>query len=100
MARITIRLPDSLLTRLDALAAERGLDRSRVVRQSLEVTLAGRPGPPVAEPSEDELLELLAEKARAGNVAAIRSLLARIEDADPRERALAVLEKMAEERRQ
>jgi hypothetical protein len=51
---------------------------------------------------ESELLELLAEKARQGNVAAIRVLLVREEerDRDPRARSLALLQEMAEARRQ
>jgi hypothetical protein len=47
-----------------------------------------------------ELLELLSEKARQGNVAAIRSLLAREEELDPRQRAMLSFEALAEERGQ
>jgi hypothetical protein len=50
-------------------------------------------------PSQEELLELLSERAGAGNVAAIRALLAREDELDPRERALQVLEGIAQERR-
>jgi hypothetical protein len=55
---------------------------------------------PSETPTEEELLELLSEKARRGNVAAIRSLLARTDDTDPRQRALAAFEAIAGERRQ
>jgi hypothetical protein len=34
-------------------------------------------------PSEGELLAILAERARAGNVAAVRALLLRVEQRDP-----------------
>jgi hypothetical protein len=52
------------------------------------------PGPP----AEEELLDLLAEKARGGNVAAIRSLLAREYVKDPRTRAIDLFAKMVAER--
>jgi hypothetical protein len=83
---------------LDALAAERGVTRTRVVRQLLEAGLRDRPAPPSDAPSEDELLELLAEKARMGNVAAIRTLLVREEQKDPRKATLALFEEMAARR--
>lgn len=94
------RCPESLVGRLDDLAEERGIDRSRLVRQLLEAGLRGRPAPLSESLSEDELLGLLTEKARAGNVSAIRSLLLREEQADPHRRALLAFEQIAEERRQ
>jgi predicted transcriptional regulator len=99
MARLTIRLPESTLRRLDSLASERGIGRSRVVRQLLEGGLAA--GPSVAapeEPSEDELLELLADRAREGHVSAITALLNRQDDPDPRARAMEALQQLARER--
>ena len=45
-------------------------------------------------PAEEELLDLLAEKARRGNVAAIRSLLAREYVKDPRTRAVDLFAEM------
>ena len=77
MERLSVRLTDRMFLQLDALAAERGVDRTRLVRQLLEAGLRDRPAPPSDTPSEEELLELLAEKARMGNVAAIRMLLVR-----------------------
>ena len=53
---------------------------------------------PSDAPSEEELLDLLAEKARMGNVAAIRTLLAREQQKDPRAQALALFEEMAARR--
>ena len=84
-----------MFLQLDALAAERGVDRTRLVRQLLEAGLRDRPAPPSDTPSEEESLELLAEKARMGNVAAIRTLLVREEQKDPRAQALALFEAMA-----
>ena len=84
-----------MFLQLDALAAERRVDRNRLVRQLLEAGLRDRPAPPSDTPSEEELLELLAEKARMGNVAAIRTLLVREEQKDPRAQALAQFEEMA-----
>jgi hypothetical protein len=83
---------------LDALAAERGVTRTRLVRQLLEAGLRDRPPPSSDTPSEEELLELLAEWAWMGNVAAIRTLLVREEQKDPREAALALFEEMAARR--
>jgi Ribbon-helix-helix protein, copG family len=96
--RLSVRLTDRMFLQLDALAAERGVDRTRVVRQLLEAGLSDRPAPPSETPSEEELVDLLAEKARMGNVAAIRTLLAREERKDPRKAALALFEEMAARR--
>ena len=98
MERLSVRLTDRMFLQLDALAAERGVDRTRVVRQLLEAGLRDRPAPPSETPSEAELLDLLAEKARMGNVAAIRMLLVREEQKDPRKAALALFEEMAARR--
>jgi hypothetical protein len=52
----------------------------------------------LGQPAEEELLDLLAEKARGGNVAAIRSLLAREYVKDPRTRAIDLFAEMVAER--
>ena len=78
MEMISFKLSKPALDRLDALAKARGINRSRALRQVLEeasMTQLER----AALPDEEELLALLAEKARAGNVAAIRALLEREE---------------------
>jgi hypothetical protein len=98
MERLSVRLTDRMFWQLDALAAERAVTRTRLVRQLLEAGLRDRPAPPSEAPSEEELLELLAEKARMGNVAAIRTLLVREEQKDPRAQALALFEAMADRR--
>ena len=96
---MSVRLTDRMFRELDALAAERGITRTRLVRQLLEAGLRDRDSiPPPDTPSEEELLELLAEKARMGNVAAIRTLLVREESKDPRMAALAMFEEMAARR--
>ena len=97
MARLTVRLPDSTLERLDSLCAERGVVRAVLVRRLITAALEG-PIPEVDTPSQEELLALLSEKARQGNVAAIRSLLAREDELEPRERAMLALKALAEER--
>jgi hypothetical protein len=97
MDQLSVRLSDRMFRELDALAEERGITRTRCVRQLLEHGLRDRDSvPPLDGPSEEELLELLAEKARMGNVAAIRTLLVREEQKDPRKQALALFQAMAE----
>jgi hypothetical protein len=99
MERLSVRLTDRMFRQLDALALERGVTRTRLVRQLLEAGLRDRDSIPQPDtPSEEELLELLAEKARMGNVAAIRALLVREEQKDPRAQALALFQEMAERR--
>jgi predicted transcriptional regulator len=100
MARLTIRLADRLEQRLDTLAAEHGRSRAAIARELLEASVQGTPALEPETPTEDELLALLTEKARQGNVAAIRSLLLREEQKDPRHRALLAFEQIAGERRQ
>jgi hypothetical protein len=96
--QLSVRLTDRMFRQLDALALERGVTRTRLVRQLLEAGLRDRPEPPSETPSEDELLAILTEKARAGNVAAVRTLLVREEQKDPRKAALALFEEMAARR--
>ena len=99
MPRLSFRVPARTLARLDALARERGVTRTRLMRQALERLEVGVGSPSsVDPPDEQELLDLLAEKARQGNVAAIRSLLAREEMTDPRARAVALFQQLALER--
>jgi len=97
MEQLSVRLPDRVFRQLDDLAAERGVTRTGVVRQLLEAGLRGRPVPHTEPPTETELLDLLADRARMGNVAAIRSLLAREVDQDPRERLMSEFRRMAED---
>lgn len=82
--RVSVRLSPSLLDRLDELAAARRLSRSAMLR-----ALVAEAAPSVADeiPSERELLAITAERARAGNVSAIKLLLARDARRDPDEAA-------------
>jgi len=94
MPMLSVRLPMRTIEQLDSLAAERGITRTRVVRQLLDAGLVGRPAPSSEPPTEAELVALLSERARAGNVSAIRSLLTREHLTDPRERAIALFQSM------
>lgn len=82
-------MPASLIERLDALATERRVDRSRLIRQLLDHGLEDRPEVTYEPMSEDELIGVLTEPARNGNVCAARSLLARPDAASPRDRLIA-----------
>jgi predicted transcriptional regulator len=97
--RLSFRVPARTLARLDAVARERGVTRTRLMRQTLERLVDGVDTTSAPDlPDEQELLDLLAEKARQGNVAAIRALLARGEMTDPRARAVALFREFALER--
>jgi hypothetical protein len=71
-ARITLRLTEEALERLDAVAAERGCSRAQAVMDLLD-----NPKPPLEAPSRERALFLLAESAEAGSVTA-RVALARL----------------------
>jgi hypothetical protein len=81
---VKVRVNEEELAQLDAVAARAGLSRSRMVRQLIANSADGRFS---AVPSRREALELLAAKARAGNVAAAIAL----------ERALRLTESVAPE---
>ncbi len=73
---VTVRLMSEQLERLDMVAENRGLSRSDALRRLIdEATLTREERWQL--PDAQELLMLLAERARAGNVAAIRALLDR-----------------------
>lgn len=95
MAYLSVRVSEGSLRRLDALAEAQGLSRSRLVRRMVDAAIEGAPMPAADLPDEDELVQLLAEKARAGSVSAIRALLDREKQLDPRERALLAFEQIA-----
>ena len=59
--------------RLDRLARERGLSRSELLR-ALLAEASGAPAAAPEPPTRSEALELLAAKARSGNVAAVVAL--------------------------
>ena len=79
---LTLRLPDDLLGRLDGFQRARGFaDRSQAVRAAIREA-AMSPEERATVPDRDELLRLLGVRAREGNVAAIRLLLAELRRAD------------------
>ena len=82
--RVSVRLSRSLLEHLDELAGARRVSRSELLRR-----LLSEAAPLVAGelPTERELLALTAERARAGNVSAIKLLLDRQARRDPAEAA-------------
>jgi hypothetical protein len=99
MPRLSFRLPESTLARLDDMAADLGVTRTALVRRLIDAGLSDRPLPPQKLPTEDELLAVLGERARAGNTSAARSLLVRLEGRDQRADAVARFAEMIEERR-
>jgi metal-responsive CopG/Arc/MetJ family transcriptional regulator len=100
MERLSVRLTDRMFQQLDELAEERGITRTRLVRQLLEAGLRDRPAPTAELPSENELLAILIDRARTGNVNAVKMLLAKHEQLDPKERAWLAFQQLAEGRRQ
>ena len=77
---ISLRLMADQLERLHMVAEARGLSRSHALRRLInEASLTADERSRL--PDADELLALLAERARAGNVAAIRALPHRMERA-------------------
>lgn len=82
--RVSIRLSTALLERLDALGEARRLSRSQMLRALVaEATMvAGE-----VVPGEDELLQIVSERARAGNMTAVKLLLERQAHRDPEDAA-------------
>lgn len=71
---ISFRASPVLQRHIDELAEARGLNRSKAIQAALvEATM---PEDASAMPSEQEVLRLLGEAARAGNVAAMKELRA------------------------
>jgi hypothetical protein len=64
-ARFGIRLTEADAARLDGLAARQHCSRSEVVRRLL---VEAEENPPLSLSDEDELLDLLGARARAGHV--------------------------------
>jgi predicted DNA-binding protein len=91
MERLSLRLTEAAIARLEVLAAERGQTKAVLVRELVLAGIEGVPPEPLDLPSEEELLRVLAENVRGGSVAAARILLAREDEPDPRERALQAL---------
>jgi predicted transcriptional regulator len=83
--RVTVRLSDDDCRRLDAAAARVGRTRSQAARNAIaawaDAAEGGDPAPEVADRAE--LLRLLTERARGGNVAAMGRLLNELRYDDP-----------------
>jgi hypothetical protein len=99
--QLSVRLGPLTMRSLDDLADERGLSRSELVRRLIEDAAAGRQplskaGLPL--PDEEELVGMLGVQARRGSVSAIRALLQREAQADPRQAALAAIARLAAQR--
>ena len=77
-ARITLRLPQSAVDRLDQVASEAGCSRARAVEQLLD-----GPSPAVAAPTLDRALMLLAESAESGSVSARIALARQLSSVQP-----------------
>jgi Arc/MetJ-type ribon-helix-helix transcriptional regulator len=75
---VTVRFSNAQMEHLEALVDARGVSRSDVIRQ-LVVEASLTPEERESVPDERELVQLLADKARAGNVSAIKTLLDRCE---------------------
>ena len=92
-ARITLRLPQASVDRLDGLAAERRCSRARAFQLLLEAS-----EPPAPAPTSQRALALLAESAEAGSVQA-RVALARLLSTEPRDPVRAEIDEIARRRR-
>ena len=67
VARVTVRPTDRMSAQLEAVASERGVTGARFVRQLIAEAVAGKQVDGLGPPAEEELLALLAEKARASS---------------------------------
>jgi metal-responsive CopG/Arc/MetJ family transcriptional regulator len=97
--RLVVRVREQLLDAIDAAARERGLSRAETVRDLLAVALRDRLPLAAEPPTKQELLAVLAEASRRGNVSAARSLLARRGFVDPKDQAREEFRRMIEERK-
>jgi predicted transcriptional regulator len=89
-SQVSVRVSAALRDRLDGLARSRGLSRAATLRRLIEEAPTG--GAPLGVPSEEELVAVLSEKARQGNVSAVRVLLSR----QPSDREARMRELLAE----
>ncbi|MGZ5324935.1 MAG: hypothetical protein ACXWG2_12785 [Solirubrobacterales bacterium] len=97
--QLGVRFAPEGYRRLRELAEARSVSLSRCVRQLVDEAAADGPRPR-RHLSQEELLDLLRERAEDGNVSAIRALLEMERQRDPRSAALNALERMAEGHRQ
>jgi hypothetical protein len=93
--QLGVRLSDLQHAKLEAIARRDGKSKSDVVRAlvdaaSVEVEIAAVP-----RMTEDELLDVLHQQARAGRTSAVLALLKREEEQDPQARVIAMFQEMA-----
>jgi predicted transcriptional regulator len=94
---VTFRASPVLQRRIDELGEARGLNRSKAIQAAL--VEATTPEDASATPSEQEVLHLLGEAARAGNVAAMKELRAyHREHKEAEDKSLADLDAFADGR--
>lgn len=94
--KITVRLGPDGLRRLEALLKARGIrSKSRCVRQLIDEATPDAPRPRPRRLTEEDLIDLLRERAADGNVSAINKLLEIERQRDPKRAALSTLEQLA-----
>lgn len=98
--KLSVRFGPEGRRRLEAVAAARGVSLSRCVRQLVDEAAPDVPPKPRKHLSEDDLIDLLHERAADGNVTAIRALLEMERQRDPRKASIDALQRMAEAHRQ
>ena len=98
--KLSVRFNPDGYRQLRALAAARGISLSRCLRQLVDEASPDAAPKPASAPERGDLLDLLRERAQDGNVSAIRALLEIERQRDPRQGALAALERVVEARRQ
>jgi predicted transcriptional regulator len=76
MKRVSARLPDAALAKLDSFASDNGVTRSAALKAFIERKPPAQGRAPSGELADRaELLELLTERARDGHVTAMKTLL-------------------------
>jgi predicted transcriptional regulator len=97
---MSLKLSPEGYRRLQAIAEARGVNPSHALRQLIDEADVEAPAKPRRELSENDLIDLLRERAQDGNVAAITRLLEIERTRDPRQAALSALQRMAGGREQ
>src|SRR5688572_28447293 len=98
--QMSVRFAPEGYRRLCVLAVSRNVSLSLCVRQLVDEASPDASPRPRRHLSEDELLDMLRERAEDGNVTAICSLLEMERNRDPRQASMDALQRMAEAHRQ
>jgi metal-responsive CopG/Arc/MetJ family transcriptional regulator len=75
MQRVSARLPDAVIAKIDQFASDNGVNRSCALKAFVEGELPARREQHAEVADRDELLGLLTERARDGHVTAMKTLL-------------------------